>query len=71
VGINVAAVFYPESVRKSLVVSQVECAGCYHRLPRLHWETGCPYDIKCMKTIRVDEVLQASLKEPGSIASIR
>lgn len=63
--------FYPESVRKNFVVSQVECAGCYHRLPRLHWETGCPYEIKCMKTIRVDEVLQASLKKLGSMPPMR
>ncbi len=55
--------FYPEAVRKSFVVSRVECAGCYHRLPRLHWITGCPYDIKCMKTLGVDVVLRACLAE--------
>jgi ADP-heptose:LPS heptosyltransferase len=55
--------FYTDAVRKNFVVSQVECAGCYHRLPRLHWITGCPYDIKCMKTLGVDLVLRACLAE--------
>jgi ADP-heptose:LPS heptosyltransferase len=44
------------------IVSRVECQGCHHRVPRLHWMTGCPYDVKCMKTIPVDEVLQAVLQ---------
>jgi len=43
------------------VTSDVECQGCHHRVPRLHWITGCPYDIKCMKTIGVEEVLRACL----------
>jgi hypothetical protein len=47
--------------RRLFVVSDVECQGCHHRVPRLHWITGCPYDIKCMKAIRVDQVLQACL----------
>jgi hypothetical protein len=49
-------------VRKNFVVSDVECQGCYHRLPRLHWVTGCPHDIKCMKTLPVDAVLNACLE---------
>lgn len=53
--------FYADDVRKNFVVSTVECAGCYHRLPRLHWVTGCPHDIKCMKTLDMDEVLRACL----------
>ncbi len=62
--------FYPEAVRKHFVVSQVECAGCYPRLPRLHWVTGCPYDIKCMKTLSVDKVLSSALTQlqPQKIA---
>jgi ADP-heptose:LPS heptosyltransferase len=50
--------FYAEKIRNSFAVSKVECAGCYHRLPRLHWITGCPYDIKCMKELDPDEVLR-------------
>jgi len=44
--------------RRLFVVSKVECQGCHHRVPRLHWITGCPFDIKCMKEIGVEEVLQ-------------
>jgi ADP-heptose:LPS heptosyltransferase len=47
---------------RDFVTSQVECQGCHHRVPRLHWETGCPYEIRCMKEIGVEEVLRACLK---------
>jgi hypothetical protein len=50
------------------VVADVECAGCYHRLPRLHWVTGCPYDIRCMKTLPVEAVVQACLVKLSSPA---
>ncbi len=51
--------FYAKNVRDNFVVSQVECSGCYHRRPRLHWTTGCPYDIRCMTTLKVEDVLRA------------
>jgi len=51
--------FYPASFRRHFCVSGVECAGCYHRVPRLHWVTGCPFDIRCMKTIPPDGALRA------------
>jgi ADP-heptose:LPS heptosyltransferase len=47
----------------SFVVSNVECQGCHHRIPRLHWMTGCPYGIKCMKDIRMDEILSVCLSK--------
>ncbi len=47
--------------RQLFVTSNVECQGCHHRVPRLHWITGCPFDIKCMKQIGVAEVLQKCL----------
>lgn len=50
---------FAESESRTFVVSSVECQGCHHRFPRLHWTNGCPYDIKCMKEVAVDEVLQA------------
>ena len=50
---------YAESESRHFVTSSVECQGCHHRMPRLHWQTGCPFEIKCMKTIPVDEVFQA------------
>lgn len=53
--------FYTEAVRQNFLVSGVECRGCYHRRPRLDWITGCPYDIKCMKTLSVESVLHACL----------
>jgi ADP-heptose:LPS heptosyltransferase len=48
------------------IIGMVECRGCQHRPPRAHWVTGCPYDIKCMKSIQVEEVLEAALQRlPG------
>jgi ADP-heptose:LPS heptosyltransferase len=41
------------------VVSRVVCQGCHHRIPRLHWVTGCPFDFNCMKSIQVNDVLLA------------
>lgn len=52
---------FSKQFRRDFVLSPVECVGCEHRKPQLHWITGCPYEIKCMKTLAVDEVLQASL----------
>ena len=57
---------YAESESRHAVTSTVECQGCHHRMPRLHWQTGCPYDAKCMKTISVDEVFRAC---QGALAS--
>lgn len=54
--------------RRSFAVSKVECQGCQHRSPRLHWITGCPFDIRCMKTISVAEVLSACLNRLNSSA---
>jgi ADP-heptose:LPS heptosyltransferase len=47
----------------SFVVSSVECQGCHHRIPRLHWPdfTGCPNNIACMKTTSVGEVFDLCL----------
>lgn len=52
------------------ITSSVECQGCHHRVPRLHWMTGCPFDIKCMKAIGVEEVLRVCLSvlEPAGSA---
>lgn len=58
--------FYAEGVRKNFVVSEVECQGCYHRLPRLHWVTGCPYDIRCMKTLPIETVFAACIERMGA-----
>lgn len=47
--------------RRLFITSPVDCQGCHHRTPRLHWMTNCPYDIKCMKAIDVPDVLRACL----------
>jgi ADP-heptose:LPS heptosyltransferase len=52
---------YSKSIRDDFVVTRVECAGCFHRQPRIHWFDNCPYDIRCMKTVEVDAVLQKCL----------
>jgi ADP-heptose:LPS heptosyltransferase len=52
---------FSKKYREIFAVSLVECAGCEHRKPRLHWFTGCPHDIQCMKSITVPEVLEACL----------
>ena len=54
---------FSKSYRHSFVVSRTECQGCYHRLPRVDWVTGCPQDIRCMKEISVEEVLAACLNQ--------
>jgi ADP-heptose:LPS heptosyltransferase len=52
---------FSKNYRKDFITTRVECAGCEHRKPRLHWVTGCPHDIRCMKEITVEEVLRACL----------
>lgn len=55
---------------QNCVVSRIECQGCHHRIPRIHWETGCPYDAACMQQIPVSEVLENCLRLlPATIAS--
>lgn len=52
---------FSQNFRLDFVTNRVECAGCEHRKPRLHWVTGCPYGIKCMKTLALEPVLHACL----------
>lgn len=52
---------FSESNARSFVSTNLECRGCHHRTPRLHWITSCPYEIACMKTISVEDVLDACL----------
>jgi len=35
------------------------CLGCHHHVPRLHWHTGCPFDILCMRTLDAAAVARA------------
>lgn len=50
---------------KFSVTSPVMCQGCHHRMPRLHWETGCPHGLRCQAEIRPDAVLQMCLQVLG------
>jgi ADP-heptose:LPS heptosyltransferase len=60
-GPTLPRMFYNAGFHENFAASNVECAGCHHRVPRLHWITGCPYDIKCMKQISPGEVLRHCL----------
>ena len=53
---------FAKSESRHFVISTVECQGCHHRVPRLHWTTGCPHDICCLKEISVAAVLRACLE---------
>ena len=52
----------PPETPSLAVTSQVPCLGCHHRLPRLHWQEGCPHDIRCMSELTADEALVACEK---------
>lgn len=51
----------PPRTPSASVRSSVPCTGCHHRLPVLHWQTGCPYDIACMASIEPDRVYRAAV----------
>jgi ADP-heptose:LPS heptosyltransferase len=53
----------------TFVMSDIECQGCHHREPRLHWESGCPFDVACMKTLRVESVLEKCLSRLTAVQS--
>lgn len=45
--------------RAAGVFHRVDCSFCHHRHPRLHWKSGCPHDIHCMKELTVEQVFDA------------
>ena len=47
------------SANQQAVEAVIECAGCHHRQPRLHWQSGCPFEIACMKSLSADTILKA------------
>ena len=67
VGTPLIGIFGPTDPRyflplKSLahgVSHAVSCSFCHHEKVIQHWHSGCPYDIRCMKEIRVEQVLEA------------
>jgi ADP-heptose:LPS heptosyltransferase len=46
--------------RATIVSSSAHCLGCHH-MPtgQLHWRTGCPHDIICMREIMAKDVFSA------------
>lgn len=48
----------PRQAPSAGVSVQLPCSYCHHRRPRLHWVTGCPYDIECMGTITSERVFE-------------
>lgn len=45
------------------VGAEVSCAGChFHHPAPLHWRTGCPNEIHCMKTLSVEAVFRSCQK---------
>jgi ADP-heptose:LPS heptosyltransferase len=64
-GLPVVGVFGPTSPQLRLppkksagMTADVPCLGCHHRHPRLHWQAGCPFDIRCMKNLLPDNVFE-------------
>jgi ADP-heptose:LPS heptosyltransferase len=46
--------------RRRAVSARLSCTGCHHRLPRLHWESGCHHDIACMQQINAEMLIAAA-----------
>jgi len=66
-GLPVVGVFGPTSAALRLppknavgLTADVPCLGCHHRQPRLHWQAGCPHDIRCMRGLSVERVFESS-----------
>jgi ADP-heptose:LPS heptosyltransferase len=57
---------HPRS-RTTIVSSNAPCLGCHHKpTGQLHWKTGCPYDIACMREITARDVFTAVAAHIGS-----
>jgi ADP-heptose:LPS heptosyltransferase len=76
VGTPLIGVFGPTNPRYFLplnphacgVSHAVPCSFCHHETPIKHWQTGCPYDIRCMKEITADQVVDAARNQLQSEA---
>jgi ADP-heptose:LPS heptosyltransferase len=78
IGIRSVALFGPTDARlrvhpraeTTIVTGRVSCLGCHHaRTGPLHWRTGCPNDIACMRAISSDVVaaaVKSALEGPES-----
>lgn len=51
------ACFLPRNGRAAGVTSNVSCLGCHHDSQGPgHWRSGCPYNVRCMSEMSVNEV---------------
>lgn len=51
----------PLQGRAVSVGAEVPCLGCHHRHPRLHWQSGCNYEVRCMQGLAPEKVLAEAL----------
>jgi len=48
----------PAGAQAVVAAPRLDCQFCHHRVPRGHWETGCPHDIACLSSIPSEAVLK-------------
>ncbi len=56
--LNPALILPPDSPAIGLF-ADVPCLFCHNRTPVIHWESGCPNDIACMKNLGCHTVFEA------------
>lgn len=55
-----ALILPPDSAAPAIgLFSDVPCLFCHNRTPVIHWESGCPNDIACMKNLGCQTVFEA------------
>ncbi len=58
----------PAVVQSVTCSPMLPCQFCHHHTPRLHWETGCPFNLACMKQIEVSTVAAHAMEIIGNAA---
>lgn len=54
------------AARTTIVSGELDCLGCHHSpTGQLHWKTGCPNDIACMREITAEAVFAAVAEHIG------
>lgn len=48
----------PPGAQSIVANPPLPCQFCHHRIPRGHWETGCPHEIACLEQITPGAVLE-------------
>jgi ADP-heptose:LPS heptosyltransferase len=49
--------FLPRNCASIGVTGELTCIGCHHGASGpLHWMTGCPFDIRCMREVKATTV---------------